>query len=264
MSNISRYIELAKICKATYQGPINQHQLTYNEKVLNHQKIVHGSYKRGFCRIFWNADTVIISFRGTREIIDWFISNIKFRPVVLKNNPHNFKTIWVHRGFQRTLLNYDDKTTGLKSLQAVWKHIQDNNLFNGRKIVITGHSLGGALAILFAVRLRMKYRKYSDLNLVEIVTFGAPAVGLKGFKKYYHDLSSKTIRVVNGSDIVPFTPPLFYHHVGNEIWLNEQVIKKNSGWFVRFAYALKLPLKKFMQDHSMDQYIEKLIFYKDA
>ena len=258
MSDYKRYLELAKICRDTYKGPINHLQLSYNDEIITQQKIIHGSFGRGFCRLFWNSNTVIISFRGTRESIDWYISNIKLLPVKLNTALTNNVNIKVHTGFQQTLLNYNDKTTKLKSINSLWKHISDYNLFNGRKVVITGHSLGGALAILFAVNLRLKYEDYCKNNLVEIVTFGAPAVGLKKFKTYYNELNNKTIRIVNGSDIVPFTPPFFYHHIGNEIWLNKQNTQKNIGWFLRLAQSLRLPIKKFSHDHGIKEYIEKI------
>lgn len=264
MSNYKRYIELAEICRATYKGPINHHQLSYNGESIRDQKIIHGSFERGFCRLFWNDSTVIISFRGTRERIDWLISNLKLIPVTLRPELSNSRNIKVHQGFQQTLLNYNDKTTNLKSIAALWKHISDYELFNGRKVVIIGHSLGGALATLFAVSLRLKYRDYCNNNLVEIVTFGAPSVGLKKFKRFYNELNVKTIRIVNGSDIVPFTPPFLYQHIGTEIWLYEEKVKKNIGWLARLAYSLRLPIKKFMDDHGMNEYIEKLKTHNDG
>ncbi|WP_462171981.1 lipase family protein [Pseudoalteromonas xiamenensis] len=71
------------------------------------------------------------------------------------------------------------------------------------RLVITGHSLGGALAMLFAVKFRAKWREACENKLIEVVTFGSPAIGLQEFKNYYGDLVSKTTRIINGSDGVP-------------------------------------------------------------
>lgn len=256
-NNKPNHLELAKICKATYAGPINHKILSYDGLIIDQQKIIHGSYGRGFCRVFWNPETVIFAFRGTRESVDWKTSNLKMFPVQLKNCGTSSRGIKVRRGFQKTLY-YPDKTTKLTSIDAVFKHIEELDLFNGRKVVITGHSLGGALAILFATKLRLKFPEYINANLIKIVVFGSPAVGLKKFKTFYGDLNNKTIRIINGSDIVPFTPPLFYHHIGSDIWYNSRSTKSNNDWFTRLSYALRLPLKKFIRDHSMDSYIESL------
>lgn len=259
ITDLQRYLELGKICKAVYGSPVRQDLLTYNGKKMSGQKIIHGSYRRGFCRLFWNEETIVIAFRGTRESVDWTISNLKMFPVSLQNCNSDSK-IRVHRGFQRTLY-YIDKTTKLKSFDAVLQHINELDLITNRKIVITGHSLGGALATLFAVKFRAKMPDTIDNQLQEIVLFGTPAVGLKKFKVFYGGLNQKTTRIVNGSDVVPFTPPVFYHHIGDEIWLKKDIIKGNKGWFLRLIYALKLPIKNFINDHSMKSYNQAIKDY---
>ena len=256
-ANLKRHLELAKMCKAVYGSPVRQDLLSYNDKKMSGQKIIHGSLGRGFCRLFWNDETLIIAFRGTRESADWKISNLKMFPVKLKNCDTNSRWIRVHRGFQGTLYHID-KTTKLNSFEAVLKHINDLDLFTNRKIVIIGHSLGGALATLFSVKLRAKTQNVVENQLQEIVLFGAPAVGLKNFKKFYNELNTKTTRIINGSDIVPFTPPLLYHHIGQEFWIRKNLIKENKNWILRLLYALKLPMKNFIDDHSMTSYIESI------
>jgi predicted lipase len=256
--DIKRYIELAELCKMTYESAINQYHLRYEKSKLIKQKIVHGSVERGYCRLFWNDDTVIIAFRGTREDIDWKISNLKILPIKLRDCGKQSESIRVHQGFHNTL-NFIDKTTQKRSLDAIIAHIQQNHLFNGRKIVITGHSLGGALAILFAVKLRYYNSDYFNRHISEIVTFGSPAVGFKGFQNFYQELDDKTIRIVNNSDIVPFTPPLFYRHIGKQIWLRESSsFLENSNWLKRLIYALRMPRKNMIDDHSMERYISML------
>ena len=254
--DLIRYIELGKMCKAVYGSPVRQDLLTYNGKKMLRQKIVHGSRKRGFCRIFWNDETLVIAFRGTRESIDWSISNLRMFPVALQNCNLD-KKIKVHRGFQRTLY-FIDKTTKLKSFYAVLKHIEEIGLLENRQIVITGHSLGAALATLFSVKLRARLPVVIENQLQEIVLFGSPAVGLAKFKIFYKELNEKTVRIINGSDVVPFTPPIFYHHIGRELWIKKDVLITNKSWMSRLFYALRLPMKNFTDDHSMKSYINSL------
>ena len=258
LEDLKRYIELAKLCKMTYSSAINHHQFKYGKTNIIEQKIVHGSIDRGYCRLFWNNDTIIIAFRGTREDIDWKISNLKILPIKLSDCGKESERIRVHQGFHNTL-NFIDRTTQKRSLDAIIAHIQENHLFNGRKIVITGHSLGGALAILFAVKLRHYNPEYFNKHISEIVTFGSPAVGFKAFQDYYQELDDKTIRIVNNSDIVPFTPPFFYRHIGKQFWLYKSGgILENVSWFKRLIYALKMPKENLKEDHSMKRYISML------
>jgi len=254
--DLSRYLELAKMCKAVYGSPVRQDLLSYKGKKMSGQRIIHGSYGRGFCRLFWNDDTIVIAFRGTRESQDWRISNLKMFPVFIRNCDTASK-VRVHRGFQKTLY-YMDKTTRLSSIESLLKHLNDLDLITNRRIVITGHSLGGALATLFSVKIRAIMPDIIENQLNEIVLFGSPAVGLKKFKTFYDELNEKTIRIVNGSDVVPFTPPLFYHHIGQELWIRKDKINNNKSWLARLSYSLKLPIKNFIDNHGMESYIESL------
>ncbi|WP_308367741.1 MULTISPECIES: lipase family protein [unclassified Microbulbifer] len=218
--------ELARISKATYAGPIRHNIYSYRDIPFEHQKIIHGSFGRGYCRFFCNRDTVVISFRGTSECVDWAIANLKAFPVLLRDCPEA-PNVFVHRGFQRTL-DYGDKTTELRSLDAIVDYLKEYELLD-RKLVITGHSLGGALAVLFAAKFRSLFPDEMHSNLEHVITFGSPAVGLSRFKEFYGNLAEKTIRVVNNADAVPFTPPFFCKHVGTEIWLQKDSLSTNVG-----------------------------------
>ncbi|WP_460097217.1 lipase family protein [Pseudomonas sp. S3_C01] len=255
MESLKIFLELARVSKAAYASPIAHKYYSYKGKPFDDQRIIHGSIGRGFCRIFWNTESLVICFRGTRESVDWQISNLKAFPVQLRDCPEASNTL-VHRGFQGTL-NFDDKTTKRRSLDAILRCLEENNLLD-KKIAITGHSLGGALAILFAVKLRSSHPDKVRDNLESIITFGSPAVGLSAFKKFYGELGDKTVRLINSSDAVPFTPPLFYQHVGSEIWLQNEGISTSGGWIMRLVKALKGPASNFSSDHSIVQYILKL------
>jgi triacylglycerol lipase len=74
-------------------------------------------------------------------------------------------------------------------------------------LIITGHSLGAAIATLIANRLqREKSRAATAVYL-----FGAPRAGGRGLAAEYCDLlASRTFRLVHGGDIVPTVPPRFW------------------------------------------------------
>lgn len=254
--DIKETLELAKICKSVYSGPINHNTLKFNNTPLENQKIIHGSYNRGFCRMFWNDDVLIIAFRGTRENIDWIISNIKILPTKYMTIDEN-KSIHVHSGFQKTLY-YTDKTTNLLSLEAIYKHINELDLLNKRKIIITGHSLGGALALLFYTKLQNRFSAHFKNHKTKIIVFGCPAVGLSKFEEYFNTLNQETIRITNKSDVVPLTPPLFYNHVGQEIWLKDDDFTYCKSWKNKIAYIFKNKLSDTFLNHKMEDYIQTL------
>ena len=250
-------LELAKVCKAAYAGPIRTTIYKAGDMPLIGQKIVHGSHGRGFCRIFWNDEYVIVAFRGSRESVDWGQTNFKFIRVKLKNVGIHRKVVRVHRGFQETLYQVD-KTPDVVALESIFSHLKTESLLD-KKIVITGHSLGAAIATLFSVKLRYWLQKNNGKKIHKIVTFGSPAVGGKRFCRFYGDLHRCTERVVNGSDGAPFLPPIGFSHVGEEIWLNGNKATRNIGWRDRLKAVLKAgQLGKVGHDHSRKEYIEVL------
>jgi hypothetical protein len=93
-------------------------------------------------------------------------------------------------------------------------------------IFTTGHSLGGALAVLSALALRE-----AGIENVNVVTFGQPRLGNHYFVSYISqtitaDPSSSPFlftglyRVVNTNDLVPHWPSqiLDFTHAPTEIW----------------------------------------------
>lgn len=123
------------------------------------------------------SDTFVISFRGTTNLRGW-IMDIDALP---KSHP---LIGYCHRGF----------LTGASVLY------QKISVPPGKKVILTGHSLGGALAVLYGA-LRIAVGDRVD----QLVTFGAPRAG-------YEKLASVWAPVVNarqyrnGNDPVPGVP----------------------------------------------------------
>ncbi|MFW3114907.1 class 3 lipase [Mycobacterium haemophilum DSM 44634] len=79
------------------------------------------------------------------------------------------------------------------------------------KLLITGHSLGAALAVLAAPDVM----KNVVPNLVpSLITFAGPAAGLWDFATAFNGAIDNCYRVVNAYDLVPYMPPPPYEHVG--------------------------------------------------
>ena len=94
----------------------------------------------------------------------------------------------VHGGFGRAFSLVSDQTA-----QALAD-------FSGARHYFTGHSLGGAIAVLAAAT-------FSD-QATAVYTYGQPRVGDKAFSDAYDSvLGDVTFRYVNNHDIVPHVPP---------------------------------------------------------
>jgi hypothetical protein len=89
---------------------------------------------------------------------------------------------------------------------------------DSRRLVLTGHSLGGGLAVVAAFGLVERY------PIRAVITFGAPRVGLPLFRRAYHmkrcgarTLHAITRRYTHETDLVSrIPPPVLYCHVGDE------------------------------------------------
>jgi hypothetical protein len=113
----------------------------------------------------------------------------------------------------------DDLHTGFqKAVETVWPVIQAaiaNRATPAEPLFFTGHSLGGALAILSAARAAQQ----PNVQKTVVYTFGSPRTGGQAFFDSYA-LGDSTFRLVDGTDIVPTVPPPQlgdYHHVGRAI-----------------------------------------------
>ena len=112
----------------------------------------------------------------------------------------------LHTGFQKAV-----ETVLPEILKAFAKRAAP-----AQPVFFTGHSLGGALAIVAASLVTIEPKVQ-----VVVYTFGSPRTGdAKFFADYEKDLGGSTFRLINGTDIVPTVPPSLsggYRHVGQAI-----------------------------------------------
>jgi triacylglycerol lipase len=148
---------------------------------------------------------VIIAFAGTDPLVpaNW-ISDFDVGLKVGLNSGLEVAPGPVHRGFDRAFDAVSDQVT-----QALAEH-------GTEPLLITGHSLGGALAVIAADHILSEEK----LRATAVYAFGMPRVGDEDFSVRYNDtLGATTYRLVNGDDIVASVPPsrLGFRHVGRLI-----------------------------------------------
>src|SRR5579864_2625724 len=98
-----------------------------------------------------------------------------------------------------------------------------------RPMVVTGHSLGAALATLFV----MENARKKKFDIANCCTFASPRVGDLDFARAFDDLPIDSWRIVNELDVVPKLPPripllLDYDHVDTEYSFTSADFAKKS------------------------------------
>lgn len=85
------------------------------------------------------------------------------------------------------------------------------------QVVVTGHSLGGAVATLAAAYLR------EDGHAADLYTYGSPRVGNRAFVQFVTDQPGGEYRITHADDPVPRLPPILfnYRHTSPEYWIDE-------------------------------------------
>jgi hypothetical protein len=151
--------------------------------------------------VWHSGNELIVAFRGTLpystgdqqtsqemlSIEDW-INDANARPAA---DPDLGQ---VHGGFEAALQSvWPGLMQQIKTWQAAGK------LSATPTVYVTGHSKGGALAMLAAVKL-----KAAKLPVTEVDTFGAPRAGGTDFAAKYAGING--IRYENEDDLVPHVP----------------------------------------------------------
>ncbi|KAJ3368136.1 hypothetical protein GGF31_006844 [Allomyces arbusculus] len=143
-----------------------------------------------------NIKAIIVSFRGSLEPQN-FVADIRINlvdgPSRVPNLPSGAK---VHAGFWSTW------AAGKDEVVAWVKMMRQQH--PDYKIVTTGHSLGGAMAILAALDLRQTL-SIPDAQLA-VYTYGEPRVGNMAFASYVSNQSFEISRYVHEDDVVPHLP----------------------------------------------------------
>ncbi|KAK9692328.1 hypothetical protein RND81_09G256800 [Saponaria officinalis] len=160
---------------------------------------------------------ILIVWRGTVTYLEWLhdLKNI-LRPAHFRDNPHvqiesGFYDLYTTKEEHCNFCSFSAREQVLAEVKRLVEQYKGEEL----SITVTGHSLGGALALLSAydiaeMRLNIAYDKNCDPKKIPISVFsyGSPRVGNLKFKERCDELGVKQLRVVNVHDKVPTMPGL--------------------------------------------------------
>ncbi len=131
-------------------------------------------------------------------------------------------------------------------------------------IHITGHSLGGAIAVIIGMYFTKEGKEIED-----ITTFGQPKVTNVTGARVFSELP--LTRVVNENDIVPLVPPIsplqikdldIFWHMGTEVILMEDTSYSITSGVKSALRATKftssIPNQNNLEAHRMSTYLNKI------
>ncbi|PUZ66283.1 hypothetical protein GQ55_3G295800 [Panicum hallii var. hallii] len=171
---------------------------------------------QGYVGFAKGMNAVIVVFRGTQEnsIQNW-IEDLFWKQLDLDYPV--MPEAKVHSGFYSAYHNTtlrDGVVRGIQKTRGVYGNIP---------IMVTGHSMGGAMASFCALDLVVNF----GLKDVTLLTFGQPRIGNAVFASNFKGHLPNAIRVTNAHDIVPHLPPYYryfpqktYHHFPREVWIH--------------------------------------------
>lgn len=237
-------VKLAAISAAAYRTKkAFVHQLRALNMPYYKYELVEKDNAQAF--VVWGEEdrTIIIAWRGTEpgEYKD-VLADLKFRKVV--GHQGN-----VHRGFK----GYVDKV--YEEVYQLVKKITRDDWYN---IYVTGHSLGGASALICTNRLE----DYDKLHVKACYTYGSPRPG--GWK-YAKSFKTNVFRVRNNNDVVTKVPPTFvgYKHVGKLCYIDRHgdLHMGQIKWWTLFSNWVLGQFQRIgdgLRDHSIIEYYHNL------
>jgi hypothetical protein len=222
----------------------NQDQIKWDELGLSLVKWIENkkSDTQGF--VATKGKTIYVVWRGSESKKD-FQNDASIDKVPFLNEGEK-----VHIGFKycwESVLGdtYDAIETAIENLQDKTKDI-----------VVCGHSLGGAVATLYAYSIKKHYPHYN----VSSTTIGSPRVGNKTFKENYDKSDIDTLRIVHNNDLVTHTPYIRFYHVNHQVRLdnNGNRLKNDKSLKSFWLYLKAIFSGKNIKDHMGDGYMEAI------
>lgn len=193
------------------------------------EHIISGDALQAFIGYDTYSQQVILSFRGTSNTANQLSDLGKISKATIEDTT---ATTTTHTDYE--LVEYDYPPTRKKyySLHyGIYEAYKDLNKFGLSRhmqtvftkypfaqILLTGHSLGGALASIAGLELKAS-PQWNVTQNVSVITFGSPKWCDDNLAEYFSEAMDESFRIVNQNDVIPSFPPKFFgfHHVGVEI-----------------------------------------------
>jgi hypothetical protein len=186
-----------------------------------------------------NKNRLFVVFRGSESVRDWLVdmfavkTSIGVSPQITahKGVAMQLSAGTVCEDIKKTIVNYGTKDT---------------------EVFFTGHSLGGALAIIAPPMIFGNATK----RKIQVVTFGAPrCVNSSEYKTYMKSTGTTVKEFRYKHDPITLLPLFRYGHIGDQFEFGKCWKKRNTGHISFFGRISSL-LRCSVRDHYMSNYSE--------
>ncbi len=215
--------EIDKWDADVFADPSVAHQLDFDPTLLLAKSGPFDEEPEAFGFLARDADTLYIIFRGTQSANNWY-ENVLFTQERFAPDPERPVLVagvepLVHRGFYEIYARLREPL--LRQIAGLTVD-ENGGVAPVERVVIAGHSLGGALATLAALDVA-RCSAAPDAGIV-LYTFGCPRVGDARLAIALDRYGVDAFRFVNSEDSVPDLPPStlsgsdddrqLYQHIG--------------------------------------------------
>lgn len=212
-------LQLVALGSSAYDWAFGNYSLWHSENAYCSPETyitrTNKGYLAGFVGVYWindpshdtqgyigytpSQETIYVSFRGSESVQNW-IDNLN---AILTNYPL-CSNCEVHKGFygaeQSSINNIISQVKSLKTKYPTYK------------VLVTGHSLGAALATLTSLDLLA-----AGISPVRLFNYGSPRVGNDEFAAYVSTKLTDRSRVTHHKDMVVHSPMHErFTHISNE------------------------------------------------
>lgn len=197
VDKISEILTVLKLLNAKSDTIITEFDDKFSNEELVYGLTVNRTNKR-----------ITICFRGSCGGKDW-ATNLNYKYTSPDHLEEACGQINIHGGFASYL--FDENRDGVSKYDGILQILKDTyREYPGYDFYVTGHSLGGALAVLLSMSLAAT-QEIPDMPLpIKTITYACPPVGDKSYAAAFEALEKegklRHIRVTNDGDVIPLTP----------------------------------------------------------
>jgi hypothetical protein len=208
--NLAIQQKLAEASELCYYG---LDSIAIKSHVLGLTFLLQHNFRNHSVSFFRFEKSTIVAFRGSCAPADWR-TNLTLIPT---KRPWG----WVHLGFAR-------------AAEALWPAVREqvaSSLDPQGKLYLTGHSLGGAMAVISALKVALELNSKVD----GLVTFGQPPVAGRSTIRSLKAAGLQNYqRIVSSVDIVATGPIMPFYHAGSIQYFDANGRLHNNMSWIRY------------------------------